>query len=351
MGKSRRICQPGREVIYEPKEFDPTDFGLAEEVRTRPELIRLSEIESQCGLTNEAQDVEAYNGTLGVSVAFVNQHQPRVGQTMQGNRRSCSGTLIGPDLFLSAGHCFDPSPNPQTQVTFNFQNDPSGNPRLEQRFPILAVLEHRLGGLDYAIVRLGGNPGTIFGFAGISQVDAAVGDIVAIIGHPATVPKQVEAGPVLALSGDQIRYNDVDTLPGNSGSGILHGASGNIVGVHINGGCAGTNPETGFNLGVRVSSLLRVSPILQRLAFPTGAWRGTEAMAVSAGQLYIIQNSRLHRVDASNGSWVVLPDQGGNEAVWGDTEAMVALGDQLYIVQNSRLHRVERNGHYEKSNW
>ena len=254
------------EVIFPPKEFDPTDFALPESVREKPEEIDLGTIESQCGGVNESQNVETYDGTLGVSVAFVNQHQRVVGQTMRGpTRRSCSGTLIGRDLFLSAGHCFDANPAPQTQVTFNFQTDPAGNPRPEQRFPILGVLEHRLGGLDYEIIRLGGNPADTFGFALVSPVDPAVGDTVCIIGHPATAPKQIEAGPVLAFDGNQIRYNDADTLPGNSGSGIFHSPSGRIVGVHTNGGCAGTTPETGFNLGMRISALIEASPILQGL--------------------------------------------------------------------------------------
>lgn len=261
----QKTQQTDREVIFEPKEFDPIDFGLPAEVREFPELIPVSAIPSQCGLTNEAQHVESYDGTLGVSVAFVNQHQRPVGQTMQGNTRLCSGTLIDADLFLTAGHCVD-SQAPPTQVTFNFQLDPFGNPRLEQRFPVLAVLEDSLGGLDYAIIQLDGNPGTVFGQALISRADAAVGDIVAIIGHPAGAPKQIEAGPVHSLTGNRIRYNRIDTLPGNSGSGILHGESGLLVGVHTNGGCDGSNPETGFNVGVRISSLLRESPILKRLA-------------------------------------------------------------------------------------
>ena len=253
------------EIIFPPKEFDPADFGLPESAREKPEAIDLQMVESQCGGVNESQNVETYDGTLGVSVAFVNEHQRVVGQTMRGATRSCSGTLIGRDLFISAGHCFDANPSPQTQVTFNFQTDPAGNPRPEQQFPILGVLEHRLGGLDYEIIRLGGSPADTFGFALVSPVDAAVGDTVCIIGHPATAPKQVEAGPVTAFDGNQIRYNDADTLPGNSGSGIFHGPTGRIAGVHTNGGCAGTTPETGFNLGQRISALIEASPILQGL--------------------------------------------------------------------------------------
>lgn len=253
------------ERIFPPKEFDPAEFGLPEDARVNPQVIDLHTIETQCGLTNQAQNVETYDGTLGVPVAFVNQHQRAVGQTMRGAVRSCSGTLIGRDLFLTAGHCFDPSPTPQTQVTFNFQTDPAGNPRPEQRFQILGVQEHRLGGLDYEIIRLAGNPADTFGFALVSPVDAAVGDMACVIGHPATVPKQIEAGPVTAFDGNEIRYNEVDTLPGNSGSGILHDPTGRLVGVHTNGGCAGTDPETGFNIGMRISSLIAASPILRDL--------------------------------------------------------------------------------------
>jgi V8-like Glu-specific endopeptidase len=253
------------EVIFPPKEFDPADFGLPEEARGNAEALDLAQIESQCGGVNESQNVETYDGTLGVSVDFVRQHQRAVGQTMRGASRSCSGTLIGNDLFISAGHCFDANPNPQTQVTFNFQTDAAGNALPEQRFAILGVLEHRLGGLDYEIIQLAGNPAGTFGFTLVSPVDPALGDMVCIIGHPATAPKQVEAGPVTAFSGNQIRYNDADTLPGNSGSGILHSPSGRLVGVHTNGGCAGTDPETGFNLGMRIASLIEASPILQGL--------------------------------------------------------------------------------------
>ena len=252
-----------------PRSSTPRIFGLPEGARGDSETLDLGSIESQCGGVNESQNVETYDGTLGVSVELVRRHQRAVGQTMRGTTRSCSGTLIGNDLFLSAGHCFDANPNPQTQVTFNFQTDAAGNPLPEQRFPILAVLEHRLGGLDYEIIRLGNNPAGNFGFTLVSPVDPAVGDMACIIGHPATAPKQIEAGPVTALSGNQIRYNDADTLPSNSGSGILHAPSGRVIGVHTNGGCNGTTPETGFNLGMRISSRGRFGRVGRSQAMST----------------------------------------------------------------------------------
>ena len=53
-------------------------------------------------------------------------------------------------------------------VNFNHQLDPNGKLRTSRPFAILELLEHRLGGLDYAIVRLDGKPGAIYGFTSIS---------------------------------------------------------------------------------------------------------------------------------------------------------------------------------------
>ena len=72
-----------------------------------------------------------------------------------------------------------------------------------------------------ALCRIGGSPGSHYGWSEFATTNAAVGDMLAIIGHPLGQPKRIEAGPATSLSGSVIRYNDIDTLGGNSGSGIL----------------------------------------------------------------------------------------------------------------------------------
>jgi hypothetical protein len=86
--------------------------------------------------------------------------------------------------------------------------------------------------------------------------------MLTIIQHPAGLPKRIEAGPLSDFTGNFIRYNDIDTLGGTSGSGIL-GPNGRIVGVHTNGGC--TAQMTGHNFGLRVSVLRANSPTIQNL--------------------------------------------------------------------------------------
>jgi V8-like Glu-specific endopeptidase len=278
-----------------PEEVDRALEGIADGLAP-DDLYRLL-LESQCGATDDSQPVEQYDGTLGVTRAFVDAQQRPVGQlqwndnlaaiyTNPGNVagvRWCTGTLIGDNLFLTAGHCLDrsadgwqlPRDNTTNQVissqeiatnmhvNFNFQVDPNGNPRPEQRFAVTQLLEYRLGNLDFAVLRLAGDSHLTFGTGAVAVADAAVNDPIAIIGHPAGQPKRIEAGPVTDIPGTSITYNDIDTLGGNSGSAIWLSPAGTIVGVHTNGGC--TTAGTGANFGVRIGSILPVSPTLQAL--------------------------------------------------------------------------------------
>jgi V8-like Glu-specific endopeptidase len=281
--------------LYPPLPSAPTGFteGLSDE---QPEIEYSDFLESLCGGTDDSQPVEQYDGSLGVPRAFVDSHLGPVAQiqwnedlaakyTQPGNVsgvRWGTGTMISADHLVTAGHLFDQTgggwirPKDNTtgatispaeialnmHVNFNFQNDPAGNPRAVISFPITALLEYRQGGLDYAICRIGGSPGAAFGINGVSAADAAVGDMLCIIGHPAGVPKRVEAGPLTSFDGNTLKYNDIDTLGGNSGSGVLQASTGLLVGVHTNGGC---NPSGGANFGYRISAIRAVSPVLQAL--------------------------------------------------------------------------------------
>ncbi len=84
------------------------------------------------------------------------------------------------------------------------------------------------------------------------------------------MPKRVEAGPATVVTTNQVRYDDIDTLGGNSGSGIL-GPAGELVGVHTNGGCNAAG--TGSNFGTAIAGIRAVSPTLQ--ALPHGARTAT----------------------------------------------------------------------------
>jgi V8-like Glu-specific endopeptidase len=215
---------------------------------------------SICGRTNDAQFVNSYNGTLGPSTAFVQANKGSKGamESSPTGGKFCSGSLISTNLFLTAGHCVDAGSVGEF-VSFNFERAANSTALLPQtHVRITAVVEDALGGVDYAIVRLEGTPGNTFGIAPVAAADAAVGAAITIIGHPAGQPKQIEAGTVASRSGDFLRYGNVDTLGGSSGSGVINSA-GQIVGVHTLSGCTATG---GTNSGIRIARIRQVSSVL-----------------------------------------------------------------------------------------
>lgn len=218
--------------------------------------------ESLCG-ASDMQHVNSYNGRLGVSQAYVKKYKGAVGALTKTNSASgskfCTGTLIGPNLFLTASHCVSSAIVGQ-YVSFRYERK-AGSTALEtQEFVKIAQLveEGAKKGIDYAVVRLASDASK-FGVTKIRAQDPKKDAVLAIIQHPSGQPKQIEAGKHQGLSGNYLRYADIDTAPGSSGSGILD-AEGYVVGVHTNGGCTSTG---GSNSGVRLSQAAKVSSIIR----------------------------------------------------------------------------------------
>jgi len=269
------------------------------------------DLQSLCARSSRLQDVERYDGSFGVPTAFVNRHRRAVGllrwksdlvdryRDEAGNVKGqgwCTGTLIDDDLFLTAGHCLDPSNTGSWKlphekggvelrpaelarefvVQFRYEVSPDSDaPNSVNSADVLRLEEYRTEGLDYAILRLSGNPGMQNGKTRISPRDAQPGARIAILQHPAAAPMKVGAGTVARLRGSTLTYDTIDTLGGSSGAGILDAETGKLVGVHTNGGC--TKTAGGENSGVTIRALTAVSPILQRLVdrskdFLVGDW-------------------------------------------------------------------------------
>ena len=220
--------------------------------------------QSICG-TDDKQDVNHYDGRLGQTKDYVKKYQPAVGAMAETNDptksdKFCSGTLIGVDLFLTASHCLDAHSIGQ-YIAFNYERAPNSRALLKQDF--YKIVEKVEDGaqfrLDYAILRLQGQPGMKYGWTGLDINGPATGDLITIIQHPRGLPKQVEVGKVSTATLRRVYYGDLDTEGGSSGSGVLS-AEGKVIGVHTNGGCyrsGGNNYGTNLKVAAQNSSLLR----------------------------------------------------------------------------------------------
>jgi len=243
----------------------PMLVGCLEAPADEPALGDVSQA-TTCGSTDESQHVNIYDGSFErFPVAFVRAHKGPVGalETTSSDSSSvkfCTGTLISANRFLTAGHCISSGSVGQF-VSFNFELNliPILTVGPQTHVVITEVLEDDVGGVDYAIVRLAGSPGNTFGVTPVAPADALAGSPIAMIGHPDHHPKMVEAGTVAPDSdASAIRYFNLDTLGGSSGSGLLD-PQGRIVGVHTNGGCTASG---GTNFGTPISRIRAVSNIL-----------------------------------------------------------------------------------------
>jgi V8-like Glu-specific endopeptidase len=156
----------------------------------------------------------------------------------------CSGSLIGKNLMLTAGHCITSASScASTQFVFNYSVDAKGKyPRLVDESNVVGCKEivYRVqdgSGADFAIIKLDRdvtNHAALKLSARKNKIAKAT-ELV-MIGSPAGLPTKVE-------DGGSVRSNDpsgffvanTDSYGGNSGSAVFNRKTGEIEGVLVRG--------------------------------------------------------------------------------------------------------------------
>jgi alpha-tubulin suppressor-like RCC1 family protein len=155
----------------------------------------------------------------------------------------CSGTLVAPDLVLTAGHCLTAETCPNMRLVFGYamQSEDELRPLTSADVFHCRELVGRTfeGSLDYAVVRLD-RPASEHAPLGVQLGRRALasGVELRLAGHPSGLPqKLVDGGFVSNPRAQQLDFfiANVDSFPGNSGSGVVLAAGGPLVGVVTQG--------------------------------------------------------------------------------------------------------------------
>jgi V8-like Glu-specific endopeptidase len=167
----------------------------------------------------------------------------------------CSGSLVGPDLVLTAGHCArNQKACDDMKIVFDFavQNAPSrftnrwagANAAGITEVPKNSVYgckqimgrKEEMSGADWAVIKLD-RPVTDRPYLHVRrQGGIAAKDGVTVIGYPSGIPLKVAGNSsVRRVTTDGYFVTDLDTYGGNSGSAVFNSQTWDIEGILVRG--------------------------------------------------------------------------------------------------------------------
>jgi len=156
----------------------------------------------------------------------------------------CSGSLVGPDLVMTAGHCMETEEECKAaKFVFGFaagkDGQPAGNVSTDEVYSCGKLVAQKLEGIgsDYAIVKLDREVKNHKPLRLRRSGNPPNGTPLVVIGHPVGLPTKVAGGA-------SIRQDDkgaflvanLDTYGGNSGSAVFNSVTGEVEGILVRGG-------------------------------------------------------------------------------------------------------------------
>ena len=195
----------------------------------------------------------------------------------------CSGSLVAPDIIMTAGHCVRDQGNcTGTKFVFGFGIYEEGG-KTPESVPASDVYgcaqllgrEQVNDGADWALVRLDRAVSSRKPLALNRSGVIAKGTGVFVIGHPAGLPTKI-AGGASVRNADLSGYftANTDTFGGNSGSAVFNAQSGLVEGILVRGeqdyiykgNCRISNPCP--NDGCRGEDVTKISAVMSKIPAP-----------------------------------------------------------------------------------
>lgn len=157
---------------------------------------------------------------------------------------TCSGTLIAPDLIMTAGHCYEMAKQTckENVWVFDFkissENQTSvtvSNSKIYECDKVLLSEMNLNDRYDHALIKLK-RPVTDRAFAKLSSSgEIRNGESIVLVGHPSGLPTKIAAdGYVLSQTPTSFLSN-LDAFTVNSGSGVFNAKTGEVEGILSSG--------------------------------------------------------------------------------------------------------------------
>ena len=155
----------------------------------------------------------------------------------------CSGTLIAPDLVLTAGHCVDSTNCGSTRIVLGYRMQTASMLApitTEQVYSCSEVLVQRFASdVDYAILRLERpTRGVELAPVKVGALPMTKGADLVVAGYPSGLPLKIAGGATVLDARPKVVdffMADLDAFPGNSGGGVYDAKSGELAGILVRG--------------------------------------------------------------------------------------------------------------------